>query len=177
MNLYGFGGGDPVNFSDPFGLCTPWPQCSLQQVINGGGWKGNVAAVADMANDLLLINSAADVGVAVRDGNWDAALTGVIGIAGSLDGGAGLGESQAANLARFEKKMPNGASATRTFNLPLGGKAFQSEVPGRVPGSKAIYEKQVDASGTTMQYTKTTVDPSGNIVHVKDKMSGDVIKP
>jgi len=23
MNLYGFGGGDPVNFSDPFGLCPP----------------------------------------------------------------------------------------------------------------------------------------------------------
>ena len=22
MNLYGFAGGDPVNFSDPFGLCT-----------------------------------------------------------------------------------------------------------------------------------------------------------
>ena len=23
MNLYGFAGGDPVNFSDPFGLCPP----------------------------------------------------------------------------------------------------------------------------------------------------------
>ena len=27
MNLYGFAGGDPVNFSDPFGLCPPWPSC------------------------------------------------------------------------------------------------------------------------------------------------------
>src|SRR5258708_33133278 len=25
MNLYGFAGGDPVNFSDPFGL---WPDCT-----------------------------------------------------------------------------------------------------------------------------------------------------
>jgi hypothetical protein len=24
MNLYGFSGGDPVNFSDPFGLCPVW---------------------------------------------------------------------------------------------------------------------------------------------------------
>lgn len=24
MNLYGFAGGDPVNFSDPFGLCPEW---------------------------------------------------------------------------------------------------------------------------------------------------------
>lgn len=23
MNLYGFAGGDPINFSDPFGLCPP----------------------------------------------------------------------------------------------------------------------------------------------------------
>jgi RHS repeat-associated protein len=27
MNAFGFAGGDPVNFSDPFGLCTPMPQC------------------------------------------------------------------------------------------------------------------------------------------------------
>ena len=26
MNLYGFAGGDPVNFSDPFGLCPPKDQ-------------------------------------------------------------------------------------------------------------------------------------------------------
>jgi RHS repeat-associated protein len=29
VNLYGFAAGDPVNFSDPFGLCIPWPQCAL----------------------------------------------------------------------------------------------------------------------------------------------------
>ncbi len=27
--MYGFAGGDPVNFSDPFGLCVPWPACAL----------------------------------------------------------------------------------------------------------------------------------------------------
>jgi hypothetical protein len=35
LNLYGFAGGDPVNFSDPFGLCTPMPWCLL--VVAGGG--------------------------------------------------------------------------------------------------------------------------------------------
>jgi uncharacterized protein RhaS with RHS repeats len=33
LNLYGFAQGDPVNFSDPFGLCTPMPGCLL-------GWQG-----------------------------------------------------------------------------------------------------------------------------------------
>jgi hypothetical protein len=36
MNLYGFAGGDPVNFSDPFGLC---PECRM-------GWGAPTAANA-----------------------------------------------------------------------------------------------------------------------------------
>ena len=50
-------------------------------------------------------------------------------------------------------------------------------MPGKVPGSQAIYEKQVSATGATSQYTKTTVDPAGKIVHVKDKIKGTVVKP
>jgi len=34
MNLYGFGGGDPVNFSDPFGLCP-------EDMGGDGKTKGN----------------------------------------------------------------------------------------------------------------------------------------
>lgn len=30
LNLYGFASGDPVNFSDPFGLCEPWPECWIR---------------------------------------------------------------------------------------------------------------------------------------------------
>ncbi|MDP9350591.1 MAG: RHS repeat-associated core domain-containing protein [Chloroflexota bacterium] len=29
INLYGFADGDPVSYSDPYGLCVPWPQCAL----------------------------------------------------------------------------------------------------------------------------------------------------
>lgn len=84
---------------------------------------------------------------------------------------------QAKNLKRFEDKLPAGAGETAVNDLPSGGKSFQAEVPGRVPGSKAIYEKQIDAAGETLQFTKTTVDPSGNIVHVKDKITGTVVTP
>lgn len=61
--------------------------------------------------------------------------------------------------------------------MPTGAKAFQANVPGRVPGSRAVYEKQVDAAGNTLEYTKTTYDPAGNIVHVKDKICGTVAEP
>ena len=80
-----------------------------------------------------------------------------------------INHSQAGNFARFEKKLPSAAEETRIFDLPDGGKVFQAEVPGRVPGSKAVYEKSVDVNGKTIEYNKTTYDPSGDIVHVKKK--------
>jgi RHS repeat-associated protein len=35
LNLYGFANGDPINFSDPFGLCLPWPACALAAAGTG----------------------------------------------------------------------------------------------------------------------------------------------
>jgi hypothetical protein len=75
----------------------------------------------------------------------------------------------AKNLKRFERKLPRGAEPTKTYDLPNGGKAFQAKDPGRVPGSYAVYEKQVDATGQTMSFTKTTYTPDGRIAHVKIK--------
>jgi len=40
LNLYGFANGDPVNFSDPFGLCIPWPDCAAgagERLLTGLG--------------------------------------------------------------------------------------------------------------------------------------------
>jgi RHS repeat-associated protein len=37
LNLYGFANGDPVNFSDPFGLCVPFPACALAAGRAGAG--------------------------------------------------------------------------------------------------------------------------------------------
>ena len=101
----------------------------------------------------------------------------VLGSATRLGGDAAptLSTEQAANLSRFVKKLPRGAGETALRDLPGGGKTFQAEVPGRVPDSKAVYEKQIDAAGRTVQYTKTTYDPAGKILHVKDKITGEVI--
>ena len=54
---------------------------------------------------------------------------------------------------------------TRIYDLPNGGKAFQKDVPANnIPGGHATYEKQVDAAGNTLGYSKTVYDPVGNIV-------------
>lgn len=81
------------------------------------------------------------------------------------------------NLARFVEKLPTAAGPITIYALPDDGCAFVSEVPGRVPGSKAVYEKQVDCGGNTTQYWKTTFDPQGNLLHVKDKIHGTEITP
>ena len=49
------------------------------------------------------------------------------------------------------------------------GYIYQSKKPGNVPGSYAIYYKEVDASGKTIKVYKDTYDNKGNLVHRKNK--------
>jgi hypothetical protein len=79
-----------------------------------------------------------------------------------------LTTEQTANLARFTNKLPSAAG--EVFVDSLGdGVMFTSTVPGRVPGSYAVYQKIVDVLGKTTDYLKTTVDNLGNVVHTKIK--------
>jgi hypothetical protein len=98
---------------------------------------------------------------------------GLFGNAPKLERSA-LNEAQASNFKRFEKKLPAG-SEPPTLHQVNNGVAFKGEVPGRVPGSKAVYEKVVDAEGNSLAYTKTTYTPNGSIVHIKDKIDDSII--
>ena len=85
-----------------------------------------------------------------------------------------LTSEQEKNVGRFAKKVPANAKESISMKrLQNDGIAVQARSPGRVSGSSAVYEKQIDSSGKTIQYTKTTYDPDGNIVHVKDKLGGN----
>jgi hypothetical protein len=57
FNLYGFANGDPVNFSDPFGLC-PIPQLCLAALGAGAGVVLNGAM--NMAMDRPFLGELAD---------------------------------------------------------------------------------------------------------------------
>lgn len=46
---------------------------------------------------------------------------------------------------------------------------IKMENPGRVPGSKAVYYKIMDSDGKTVRVYKETYDPSGKLVHRKEK--------
>ena len=60
LNLYGYAGGDPVNFSDPFGLC---PDCILDgiavaagiyEIARNGASASNIASLAADVAGLLI---------------------------------------------------------------------------------------------------------------------------
>jgi hypothetical protein len=78
---------------------------------------------------------------------------------------------QLANLVRYVKKLPAAADGTTITTSTDGSIRFETRVPGRVPGSCAVYTKIIDPAGRTIAYTKKTVLPNGSVAHIKDKMS------
>ncbi|MCC7001781.1 MAG: hypothetical protein IT357_06470 [Gemmatimonadaceae bacterium] len=72
MNLYGYAGGDPINYSDPFGLCKTEAgddrPCAVHWV---GGSRGQPSEAA-MAHAQRLAERA-DVDLYISDGNRDPA--------------------------------------------------------------------------------------------------------
>lgn len=73
------------------------------------------------------------------------------------------------NLTSFMKKSPGDAEVPQIIRLPEGGAEFSYKVPGRVPGSYAVYRKRVGAEGATELAYKTTFLPDGTIAHIKFK--------
>jgi len=53
LNLYMFGGNDPVNQSDPIGLCSPMPQCLYGWGSLHEQWKAFVAGAQQAANSVV----------------------------------------------------------------------------------------------------------------------------
>jgi RHS repeat-associated protein len=75
------------------------------------------------------------------------------------------------NVSRFTKKVPSNAKSSVTLSRNgFGQYKIEATSLGKVPGSKAVYTKIVDNTGKTLQMVKTTYDPSGKVVHTKDKM-------
>ncbi len=62
MNLYGFAGGDPVNFSDPFGLC---PACAAAALLEFGLGAQVVPGVGTVLGGIAIATSAAVSGYAL----------------------------------------------------------------------------------------------------------------
>lgn len=84
-----------------------------------------------------------------------------------------LNRAQLENLGRFIKKIPaNSKNNIKIIYLPKGNIKFTTISPGKVPGSKAVYEKTVNSKGRTIMYIKNTYDKNGDLIHSKNKING-----
>jgi hypothetical protein len=77
-----------------------------------------------------------------------------------------------ANLLRFLKGLPKVFKSGGEIRVDKVAEdfLFTADVPGRVPGSSAVYQKLVNALGETKEMIKTTLDAAGEIIHIKRKL-------
>lgn len=174
FNRYGYVNNNPINHTDPDGRCADGVTCD-QMVQSYGSWAAANPAEADkIGRDvgvpgvaaMLIASGAGEVVAVVRT-----AITINKALPDSSSSAPKLTDGQAKNLSRFEKKFSTDNRNVQVSTGKDGTIIMKNEVPGKVPGSKAVYEKTVDSSGKTTSATKTTYDPKGEVVHVKDKLS------
>lgn len=125
MNLYGFANGDPINFSDPFGLCTPAPLCPRE--YQPGVLGKTLIGLQAVARELWSENRETIVAVAAT--------------AASRGGGGRMGL----------RPNPNAAGPHSTFRTGPGGKTTHYETwqPQTNPKNPAPWESvvRVDVTG------------------------------
>ena len=151
-----------------------------------GADRGTARNIRHGVDDATLVSGGIGLGLAKTGAKLTARTAGKVGRAGvkaAKDVPASnapiLNAVQKSNLKRFESKIPQNCEPVKVRDLPDGGKVFQADSPSsNIPGSFARYEKQIDKNGRTLQYTKTTYDSRGNIVHVAPKYpEGPKIRP
>jgi uncharacterized protein RhaS with RHS repeats len=180
FNRYAYANNNPYKYTDPTGKFSS-PVANFHKGIRDGqallsGTKTQQDFVNE-AKDFGDITGATDVINAVKSTLSGDVSGAVASAAMAVNKPLKAADKIQKNIKRFTKKVPANAKGNiEQHSLPDGGVAVQATSPGKVPGSKAVYEKQIDSSGTTIQATKTTYDPKGNIVHVKDKLNGGTYK-
>ena len=122
MNLYGFGGGDPVNFSDPFGLCPEWVDgkpCNLNAAASFAAGFGDAVSfgATNWVRDKVGTNDVVD-----KDG---AAYFG--GQVGWFVAGAALGSATAGAIregSTLATSCPARSLATKALSTDVGRAVF-----------------------------------------------------
>lgn len=174
--MYGYANGNPINFSDPFGLCTPSPECLLQAAANWGARRGGIFGravlnVAAAANGVAEASGFNAMGRAIDDADAVAAIgaaagfapIGKLGRAGralrDIDGGAASADEILSGATKwlgdgYSEIAPGvfrSADNTRQFRM------VNSNLRGRNP--HVNFETIAEDGRTILENSHVTVKP------------------
>lgn len=141
LNLYGYANGDPVNFSDPFGLMACPPDCGAADAADLGVGMVPIASTIHDAT-IVLTGKNAITGEDVGAGGRAIALVGLVTPA---SGGQIRGAGKLITLSRHYldqkiNRMVRSADVLDALKNPLKGKAVKVDAQGR-PSQQIIGEK------------------------------------
>ena len=157
LNLYGYGDGDPVNNADPFGLCTPFPECVAQSLADWGASRGgrlgsvalNSGAILNAAFEATGMNVAGQAGADLRRGDVASAS---INLAMALPAGR---SGRVASLMRDAADNPG--------NWKVVGSFVEAATNRRAKGGASIQTILENASGDRL-VQHTVVSRTGKVL-------------
>ncbi len=125
-----------------------------------------VGELADTARLAKTVDKAVDAAKTVRSGKSIINATKKSSALKSVD-------KLPSNIRKSAKSFFKGSSNNYNSYSVIKNKnntyTIKMENPGKVPGSKAVYNKIIDSDGKTIRVYKDTFDPMGKLVHRKDK--------
>jgi hypothetical protein len=168
LNLYGFAGGDPVSYSDPFGLC-PWCEDQFQNLANAGAVRGGAVGSAMVnagatGNFLLEFTGANALYQGVKDLFNGHPIRGGIAIAAATPigrEGKALFASEKLLMGHFEKHAAEFGISTAAEYLQSAQRFFAGEAETFMRGTDKLFYREatnefgvLSGSGSIRTYFK-----------------------
>lgn len=168
--MYGYASGDPISYSDPFGLdpckaSSAWTECLAQAAADWGARRGgilgkivlNTAAAANTAMEASGINAAASTGDAIANGRTGEALLGAAFIAVPGGGGEGAaGKKALSALIHDATETPGnwktvGAFVEEAINKKARGGISIQRIIENENGDRLVQHTVIDRLGKIIE--------------------------